>query len=57
MEVKERWSKAEQDWQHLEAKLKVMASESREALEDISGAAGLLASEIREGYRHIRAQL
>lgn len=57
MEVRERWEKAERDWEHLEGKLKLLASESRESLEDVGEAARLLAEQIREGYRHIRERM
>ncbi len=54
MEAQERWEKAEEDWDNLEAKLSQVASESREAMEDVGQAVKLLVGEIRDGYRHIR---
>lgn len=54
MEAQARFEKAEKDWEHLEAKLKVLAGASRESAEEVSEAAGLLVDEIRAGYRHVR---
>jgi len=54
MEARDRWEKAEQDWERRESKLKLLAAESRESLEGVGEAAQLLAEQIREGYRHIR---
>lgn len=57
MEARERWEKTEQDWEHLEGKLKLLAAESRESLEEVGEAARLLAEQIRESYRHLRERL
>jgi len=56
-EVRERWERLEEDWHHLEGKLKLMRNESRGELEEISEAARLLLQQIREGYRHLRSLL
>jgi hypothetical protein len=57
MEAQERWEKAEEDWESLEGKLRQLAADSREELHEIGEAARLLASQIRESYRHIRERL
>lgn len=57
MEAQSRFEKAEKDWEHLEAKLKVLADASREAAEEVGDAARLLVDEIRAGYRHVRELL
>ena len=56
-EARERFEKLESTWQHLEARLKVIREESSEDLGQIREAAGLLVSEIRDGYRHLRSLL
>lgn len=57
MDARERYEKAEKDWERLEGKLKVLAGAGREAADDVSEAVGLLVEEIRAGYRHIRELL
>ena len=56
-EARERWEMLEEDWRHLDAKLKLMRSESRDELEEIAEAARLLVQQIQEGYRHLRSLL
>ena len=56
-EARKRWEELEEDWHHLEGKLKLMRNESRGELEDIGEAARILARRIREGYRHLRSLL
>lgn len=56
-EARERFEKLEKTWQHLDARLKVIREESSEDLGEIREAAGLLLSEIRDGYRHLRSLL
>jgi hypothetical protein len=53
-EARERWQRLEKDWEHLEAKMKVLREGSQESLDDIGRAARGLVREIREGYHHIR---
>lgn len=57
LEAKERWEKAEKDWEQIEGRLKVLAEESRESVDNVVEALKLTAREIREGYRHIRQLL
>ena len=56
-EARERFEKVEKTWQHLEARLNLIREESSEDLSQIREAAGLLVSEIRDGYRHLRSLL
>ena len=56
-EARERWERLEEDWRHLDSKLKLMRNESRGELEEIGEAARLLVDQIREGYRHLRSLL
>jgi hypothetical protein len=57
MEARERFEKAEKDWERLEAKLKVLADAGRESAEEVGQAAKLLVDEIRAGYEHVRERL
>ena len=57
MEAQQRFEKAEKDWEHLEAKLKLLAEASRKNADEVGEAARLLVDEIREGYRHVRSLL
>ena len=57
MEAQQRFEKAEKDWEHLEAKLKLLAEASRESSDEVGEAARLLVEEIREGYHHVRKLL
>jgi hypothetical protein len=56
-EARLRWEELEEDWQHLENKLRLMRNESMGELEDIGEAARSLLERIREGYRHLRSLL
>lgn len=56
-EARNRWEELEEDWQHLEGKLKLMRNESKGELEDIGEVARNLLERIREGYRHLRSLL
>lgn len=57
MDARERYEKAEKDWERLEGKLKVLAEAGREAAGDVNEAVGLLLEEIRSGYRRVRELL
>jgi len=56
-EARRRWEELEEDWQHLEGKLKLMRNESKGELEDIGEAGRTLVRRIQEGYRHLRSLL
>jgi hypothetical protein len=56
-EARDAWDVAEGRWHHLEGKLKVLRDGSREDLAEIGEAAGLLLSEIRDGYEHLKRLL
>jgi hypothetical protein len=53
-EVRERWEKLEKDWQHLEGRMKVVASQSKEEAQNVGEALKLVAEELRAGYRHLK---
>ena len=53
-ELRDELSKLEKRWHELEGKLKLIGDEARHDLEEVRSAAGLLAEELKEGYRHLR---
>ena len=53
-EVRDRWDALEKDWQHLEGRAKVLAQASKEEAQDLGEALGLLAEQVRTGYRHLK---
>lgn len=53
-EARERWEKLEKDWQHLEGRMKVLASQSKEEAQNVGEALKLVAEELRAGYRHLK---
>lgn len=57
MEASDAWHEVEDRWQRLEGKLRVLADESKDAVEDVGEAATLLASEIREGLARVARRL
>jgi hypothetical protein len=57
VEARERFEKLEERWQHLEARMKVVARASREELAEIGEAVRLLLDEIRDGYAHVKKLL
>ena len=56
-EAREAWEKAEKNWHHLERRINVLGEATPESLEDIGGAAEMLADEIRRAYQHLRKLL
>jgi len=56
-EAKDLWEKSEAKLQELEAKLRSIADQAEEPLQDVGDAARLLLAEIKEGYHRIRAAL
>lgn len=56
-EAHDLYETAEKKWDSLEAKLEHIKDESAEALHDVGQAASVLADEIRDAYRRIRAEL
>ncbi len=56
-EARQRWEELEDDWHHLESKLKLMRNESKGELEDIGETVRILLRQIRDGYRHLRSLL
>ena len=57
LEAQEQWDQIEQQWQHVESKLKVAGDTGREVAGDISEAASLTIDEIKEGYAKLRKLL
>jgi len=56
-EARKRWEELEEDWRHLEGRLKLMRNESKGELEDIGETVRVLLRQIRDGYRHLRSLL
>lgn len=56
-EARDAWEKAEKTWNHLERRINVLGEATQESLEDIGGAAEMLADEIRRAYQHLRKLL
>ena len=53
-EAREHWAKLESSWEHVEAKLEVLAQPSKESAEEVAEAAKLLVEEILDGTRRLR---
>ena len=56
-EARKRWEELEEDWHHLEGRLRLMRNESKGELEDIGETVRVLLRQIRDGYRHLRSLL
>ncbi len=56
-DAREKWEQLEKKWQHLDARVHLLADASRESLDDVGQAGRLLVGEIREGYRALKALL
>jgi len=57
MEASDVWHEMEERWQRLEGKLRTLADESKDAVEDVGEAATLLVDEIREGLAKVARRL
>jgi hypothetical protein len=56
-ELKEEWEALEHKWEHLEGRMAGVAGEAREASREVGAAFGVLADELGEAYRRIRAKM
>ena len=56
-ELRDRWEILEKRWYELEGRLKVVADETHQDVEDARAAAKLLVEELREGYEHLKSHL
>jgi len=56
-ELKEEWEALERKWEHLEGRVAGVAGEAREASREVGAAFGVLADELGEAYRRIRAKM
>jgi hypothetical protein len=56
-ELKEEWEALERKWAHLEGRMAGVAGEAREASREVGAAFGVLADELGEAYRRIRAKM
>ncbi|MDJ0786416.1 MAG: hypothetical protein QNK05_06380 [Myxococcota bacterium] len=55
-ELRDEFQKLEKRWHELEGKIKVIAEEARDDLDDVRAAADVLVDEIKDGYRHLKAR-
>ncbi len=53
-DARDAWEKVEKNWNHLEARLKVVGKAGQESASDVEEAAKLLVEEIKTGYQHIK---
>lgn len=56
-ELKDEWQALERKWERLEGRVEGAAGEAREASREVGAAFGVLADELGEAYRRIRARL
>lgn len=56
-EMKEEWETLERKWEHLEGRMAGVAGEARDASREVGAAFGVLADELGEAYRRIRARM
>lgn len=56
-EFREEWEELEHKFARLEGRLSGAAREARESSEDVGAAFGVLADELGQAYRNIRARL
>jgi hypothetical protein len=56
-EFREEWEQLERKWERLEGRLAGAAEEAREASGEVGAAFGVLADELGQAYRRIRARL
>lgn len=56
-ELKDEWEALERKWERLEGRMEGAAEEAREASHEVGAAFGVLAEELGEAYRRIRARL
>jgi hypothetical protein len=56
-EVREEWDRLEPRWNEMKARAGSLGDESDEVVEDIKAAFGLVAEEMRKGYRRIAESL
>ncbi len=56
-EAKDRYEGLENQWEHAEAKLKLIADESKDSADNVAEALKVVAEEIKTGYEQIRRLL
>ena len=56
-ELRDRWEVLEKRWYELEGRLKVVADEAHQDVEEARAAAKLLVDELRVGYEHLKSHL
>lgn len=56
-ELRDEWEAVERKWERLEGRVSGAAEEAREASGEVGAAFGVLADELAQAYRRIRARL
>lgn len=56
-ELKDEWEALERKWERLEGRVEGAAEGAREASREVGAAFGVMADELGEAYRRIRARL
>jgi BMFP domain-containing protein YqiC len=56
-EFRDEWQELEHKFENMEARLSGVAREARQSSEEVGAAFGLLADELGQAYRNIRARL
>jgi predicted nucleic acid-binding Zn-ribbon protein len=56
-ELKDEWETLERKWEQLEARMAGARDEAREASKEVGAAFGILADELGQAYKRIRARL
>lgn len=56
-ELRDEWETLERKWERLEGRVEGAAEEARESSREVGAAFGVLADELGEAYRRIRARL
>jgi phage shock protein A len=56
-ELKDEWETLERKWEQLEARVAGARDEAREASKEVGAAFGILADELGQAYKRIRARL
>lgn len=56
-EAREEWDKLEKKWHEIEQKMESAGKEAKEVSKDVSHAVKVIADEVAEAYKRIKAQL
>jgi predicted nucleic acid-binding Zn-ribbon protein len=57
LEAQQVWDKAEQSWEDLDARVKVLGKATQQSAQEVEEATKLLVEEIKSGYKRVRDAL